>query len=112
MEQQVIIKGTTEKIAENLSDGYFESRPEGSKLGAWASNQSEVVFSKAELDSRLNDFEKKYKNKDIPRPKHWGGYIVRPQSIEFWQGRPNRMHDRIRYELQKDFSWKIDRLAP
>lgn len=112
LEQQIIIKGKAEKIAENLSDGYFESRPNGSKLGAWASNQSEVVESRAELDNNLKNFEKKFDGKDIPRPKHWGGYIVKPFSIEFWQGRPNRMHDRIRYTLNKDFSWKIERLAP
>jgi len=112
IERQVIIKGKAEKISENLSDGYFESRPDGSKLGAWASDQSEPVPSRNYLDERLASFEKKFQNKEIPRPKHWGGYIVKPISIEFWQGRPNRMHDRIRYELQEDFDWKIDRLAP
>lgn len=112
MEQQIIIKGKAEKIAENLSDGYFDSRPDGSKLGAWASNQSEIVTSKEVLNSNLEKFEKKFQNKEIPRPAHWGGYIIKPVSIEFWQGRPNRMHDRIRYTLQKDFSWKTDRLAP
>jgi len=112
IERQVIIKGKAEKIAENLSDGYFESRPDGSKLGAWASDQSEAVPSRQYLDDRLASFEKKYENKEIPRPKHWGGYIVKPVSIEFWQGRPNRMHDRIRYTLQENFDWKIERLAP
>jgi len=112
LEQQIIIKGKAEKIAENLSDGYFESRPDGSKLGAWASNQSSVVSSREELDQNLKSFENKYKNQEIPRPNHWGGFIVKPESIEFWQGRPNRMHDRIRYTLQKDFNWKMERLAP
>ncbi|MBL4724828.1 MAG: pyridoxamine 5'-phosphate oxidase [Lutibacter sp.] len=112
IERQIIIKGKAEKIAENLSDGYFESRPDGSKLGAWASDQSEVVPSREYLDNRLASFEKKYKNKEIPRPKNWGGYIVKPVSIEFWQGRPNRMHDRIRFTLQENFEWKIERLAP
>ncbi|WP_435415649.1 pyridoxamine 5'-phosphate oxidase [Polaribacter aestuariivivens] len=112
LEQQIIIKGKAEKQAENLSDGYFESRPDGSKLGAWASNQSNVVASRDELDATLKNFEKKFENNEIPRPKHWGGYLVKPISIEFWQGRPNRMHDRIRYSLQKDFSWKLERLAP
>lgn len=112
LEQQIIIKGTAEKLAENLSDGYFESRPDGSKLGAWASNQSEVVTSRNELENNLTTFENKFKNQEIPRPKHWGGFIVKPISVEFWQGRPNRMHDRIRYTLQKDFSWKLERLAP
>jgi len=112
IERQIIIKGKAEKIPENLSDGYFESRPDGSKLGAWASNQSEVVSSREFLDDRLASFEKKFENKEIPRPKHWGGYIVKPTCIEFWQGRPNRMHDRIKFTLQENFDWKIDRLAP
>ncbi|MGY5352826.1 pyridoxamine 5'-phosphate oxidase [Wenyingzhuangia sp. IMCC45533] len=111
-ERQVIIKGKVEKIAENLSDGYFDSRPEGSKLGAWASNQSEVVASRTELNEQLNKITDKFKNKEITRPKHWGGYIIKPISIEFWQGRPNRMHDRIRYTLLENFEWKIERLAP
>ena len=112
LEQQVIIKGKAEKLAENLSDEYFESRPDGSKLGAWASNQSIVVSSREELDTNLSSFEKKFEGEEILRPKHWGGYLVKPISIEFWQGRPNRMHDRIRYSLQKDFSWKLERLSP
>jgi len=112
LEQQIIIKENAEKLSENLSDGYFESRPDGSKLGAWASNQSSVVSSKKELAEKLADFEKKFKNLEIPRPKHWGGFLIKPISIEFWQGRPNRMHDRIRYTLIEDFSWKIERLAP
>ncbi|WP_299012415.1 pyridoxamine 5'-phosphate oxidase [uncultured Polaribacter sp.] len=112
LEQQIIIKGKAEKLAENLSDGYFESRPDGSKLGAWASNQSTVVSSRKALEDNLLALEKKYENKEIPRPKHWGGYLVKPISIEFWQGRPNRLHDRIRYSLQEDFSWKLERLAP
>lgn len=112
MEQQIIIKGKAEKIPENLSDGYFESRPDGSKLGAWASNQSEVVASKKVLSNNLEKFEKQFEGKEIPRPAHWGGYIVKPNTIEFWQGRPNRLHDRIRYQLQENFDWKIERLAP
>ena len=112
LERQIIINGRAEKIAENLSDGYFESRPEGSKLGAWASNQSEIVSSRKQLDDTLKEYEKSFKGKEINRPKHWGGYIVKPLSIEFWQGRPNRMHDRIRYTLQENYEWKIERLAP
>ena len=112
LEQQIIIKGTAEKQLENLSDGYFESRPAGSKLGAWASNQSAVVSSRKELDENLSTFEEKFEGQEILRPKHWGGYLVKPISIEFWQGRPNRLHDRIRYSLQKDFSWKLERLSP
>lgn len=112
LERQIIIKGEAEKIAENLSDGYFESRPDGSKLGAWASSQSSVVANKEELIENLSKLEEEFKGKEIPRPKHWGGYLVKPVSIEFWQGRPNRMHDRIRFALQKDFAWKLERLAP
>ena len=112
MERQIIIKGVAEKTSENISDGYFESRPDGSKLGAWASEQSSVVSSREELETSLQSLEEKFKNKEIPRPDHWGGYLVKPVSIEFWQGRPNRLHDRIRFTLQENFDWKIERLAP
>lgn len=111
-ERQVIIKGRAEKIAENLSDGYFESRPDGSKLGAIVSDQSEVIDSREALEQKLHQLEQDFEGKEIPRPDYWGGYIVKPVEIEFWQGRPNRLHDRIRYQLQDDFSWKIDRLSP
>ena len=112
MERQVIIKGTAEKIPENMSDGYFESRPDGSKLGAIVSYQSSVIASREVLEEELRQLEEKYKGKEIPRPHYWGGYLVRPSSIEFWQGRPNRLHDRIRFSLQQDYAWKIERLAP
>jgi len=111
-ERQVIIKGKAKKITPSLSDEYFKSRPEGSKLGAWASNQSEVVSSKEQLHQQLAMHTQHFKNLEITRPKHWGGYIINPISIEFWQGRPNRMHDRIRYTLLENFEWKIERLAP
>ncbi len=112
LERQVIIKGKAKKLAENLSDGYFESRPDGSKLGALASNQSEVVSSRDVLEEKLKQLEADFEGKEIPRPKHWGGYLVEPHEIEFWQGRPNRLHDRIRFKLQSDFSWKTERMAP
>lgn len=112
LERQIIIKGKAEKLAENLSDGYFETRPDGSKLGAWASHQSEIVSSRSTLDDGLKKYEEKFQDSEIPRPKHWGGFLVKPISIEFWQGRPNRMHDRIRYTLQKNLNWKKERLAP
>ena len=112
MERQVIIQGIAEKTSENISDNYFDSRPEGSKLGAIVSNQSDVIPSRNSLEIQLKQLEQDFENKEIPRPKHWGGFLVKPISVEFWQGRPNRLHDRIRYQLQADFSWKIDRLAP
>ena len=111
-ERQIIIKGRAEKISENMSDGYFESRPRGSQLGAVVSNQSKVIKDRAVLENKLVELESKFEGKEIERPKDWGGYIVMPIEIEFWQGRPNRLHDRIRYKLQKDFNWKIERLAP
>ena len=111
-ERQVIIKGKAERIAENMSDGYFESRPRGSQLGAIVSNQSEVIKNRAVLEEELKALELAYEGKDIERPKYWGGYIVRPVEMEFWQGRPNRLHDRIRYKLLEDYNWKIERLSP
>jgi pyridoxamine 5'-phosphate oxidase len=112
LERQIIIKGTAEKLAENLSDGYFESRPDGSKLGAIVSRQSEVIPSRDYLEGELKALEQKYTGKEIPRPSYWGGFLVRPHSMEFWQGRPNRLHDRLRYTLQEDWDWKLERLAP
>ena len=112
LEQQIIIKGKAEKQAENLSDDYFTSRPDGSKLGAWASNQSSVINSREELDKQLKNYQQEFKGKKIERPPHWGGFLVKPVSVEFWQGRPNRMHDRILYTLLEDFSWKTERLEP
>lgn len=111
-ERQIIIKGKAGKIAKNLSDDYFNSRPRGSQLGAVVSNQSDSVENRDELEQKLKDLEKKYKNIEIPRPKHWGGFIVKPIEIEFWQGRANRLHDRIRYQLDNDLCWHIDRLSP
>ena len=112
LEQQIIIKGKAEKLSQKSSDGYFESRPTGSKLGAWASNQSTVVKSRDILENNLKKFEEKFKGKEITRPPHWGGFVVKPKAIEFWQGRPNRMHDRILYSLKEDLSWEIERLEP
>ena len=111
LEQQIIIKGTAEKLAEKLSDKYFQSRPRGNKLGTLASKQSEVIISREVLDKKLLELEKEYYQKKISRPSHWGGYLVQPISMEFWQGRPNRMHDRIRYTLDKKNTWKFERLS-
>ncbi|WP_224483218.1 pyridoxamine 5'-phosphate oxidase [Robertkochia aurantiaca] len=112
LERQVIVKGKAEKIAENLSDGYFESRPRGSQLGAVVSRQSTVIPSREAIEENLRKLEFEWKGKEIERPDYWGGYLVRPESIEFWQGRPNRLHDRLRYRLTKDFDWIIERLSP
>ncbi|MBB4806248.1 pyridoxamine 5'-phosphate oxidase [Chryseobacterium defluvii] len=111
LERQVIIKAKLEKVAENLSDGYFHSRPKGSQLGAAASPQSQIIPNKEFLEERLKKLEKEYENSEVPRPENWGGYIAKPYEIEFWQGRPNRLHDRIVYELD-GLDWKISRLAP
>lgn len=112
IERQVIIKGVAERTAANVSDNYFASRPDGSKLGAIVSNQSEVIPDRSFLEDKLKALEKQYAAQEIARPAHWGGFLVRPVEIEFWQGRPNRLHDRIRYTSGKDYSWVIDRLAP
>lgn len=112
LERQVIIKANVERIAENLSDGYFHSRPKGSQLGAAVSPQSQVIPNREFLEVKLKDLEKEYENSEVPRPENWGGYIAKPYEIEFWQGRPNRLHDRIIYELVDGLDWKISRLAP
>ncbi|AWA30895.1 pyridoxamine 5'-phosphate oxidase [Flavobacterium magnum] len=111
-ERQVIIKGTAEKVPEIMSDNYFDSRPLGSRLGAVVSNQSEVIPSRGFLEEKLALLEKQFENNEVPRPENWGGYLVRPVAAEFWQGRANRLHDRIRYQLQENYIWKIDRLSP
>ena len=111
-ERQIIIKGKAEKIAENLSDGYFESRPRGSQLGALVSKQSSVIPNRAFLEEELNKLEKKYEGKEVERPKFWGGYIVKPFEVEFWQGRPNRLHDRVRYVADSEGLWSKNRLSP
>ena len=95
-----------------MSDNYFASRPDGSKLGAIVSPQSEVIPNREFLETNLKKLEQEFESTEIERPKHWGGFLVRPVEVEFWQGRANRLHDRIRYQLQSDFSWKLDRLAP
>lgn len=112
MERQVIIKGLAQKTSENVSDNYFDSRPDGSKLGAIVSNQSEVIPSREYLEENLKQLEIDSLGATIQRPKNWGGFLVTPLEVEFWQGRPNRLHDRIRYSSQEDYSWKIERLSP
>lgn len=112
LERQIIIKANVERLAENLSDGYFHSRPKGSQLGAVVSPQSRVIPDRNYLEEKLRILEEEFEGTEVPRPENWGGYLARPYEIEFWQGRPNRLHDRIIYELQNDFEWKISRLAP
>lgn len=112
LEKQVIIKGIATQIATNISDNYFASRPLGSQLGAIVSSQSEVIENREILETQLEILEKTLEENQIKRPQNWGGYLVSAHQIEFWQGRPNRLHDRIRYTLQENFSWKIERLAP
>lgn len=111
-ERQVIIKGKAIKLAKNLSDNYFQSRPKGSQLGALVSNQSEEISSREILEQKLESFAVEYQNKPIERPDNWGGFNVKPISFEFWQGRPNRLHDRFLFTLKTDYDWKIKRLSP
>jgi pyridoxamine 5'-phosphate oxidase len=112
LERQVIIKGLIQKTSSDLSDEYFNSRPKGSQLGAIVSDQSNVISDRTIIEAKLNALEIQYKNEEIPRPDNWGGYLVIPKSIEFWQGRPNRLHDRIRCHLRQTGLWDLERLAP
>ena len=112
LERQVRVVGRVEKATDLEADTYFQSRPVGSRLGAWASTQSEVIASREVLEARMQALEAEYQGREIPRPDHWGGFRVIPTEMEFWQGRPSRLHDRLRYRLQKDGGWVIDRLAP
>lgn len=112
LERQVRIEGTVAKISPERSDEYFYSRPYGSRLGAWSSPQSAEIDHREILEDKYIAFEKKFEDGNVPRPEHWGGYSVKPVTIEFWQGRSNRMHDRILFILQSDGSWKKSRLAP
>lgn len=112
MERQVIIKGVAEKTSSIISDNYFSSRPKGSQLGALVSAQSEIIPNREYLEDNLKQLEKEYEGKEVPRPDFWGGFLVQPVEVEFWQGRPNRLHDRIRYKLSENYYWKIERLSP
>lgn len=112
LERQVIIKGVATKVDEKISDLYFQSRPEGSRLGAIVSNQSETVNSREILEQKLKELEYDSKTIVIKRPGHWGGFVIKPVEIEFWQGRPNRLHDRIRYKTQDNLEWEKERLQP
>lgn len=111
IERQVRIEGKIEKQEEEKSTDYFNSRPRESKIGAWTSPQSKIIKSRSELDIKYAELTEKYKNGEVLRPPFWGGYYLKPSSIEFWQGRPSRLHDRILYTFQNN-DWKIERLAP
>ena len=111
LERQVRIQGVVEKISEEDSTAYFTSRPVESKIGAWASPQSEVIESRIFLEERFKNYELQFSDQEIPKPPHWGGYIIKPSRIEFWQGRPGRLHDRIEYNKNNE-GWTIERLAP
>ncbi len=113
VEQQIRIEGKVEKLPEAVSIAYFQSRPKGSQIGAWASTQSQPIDSRAVLEQRVKELELQYKDvPTLPKPPQWGGYLVKPMRMEFWQGRRSRLHDRILYELQADNDWTISRLAP
>ena len=111
LERQIRIEGVVEKVAEAQSDKYFNARPRESQIGAWASEQSTEIESREVLEKRLAHFNDKFKDAEVPRPPHWGGYILKPTYIEFWQGRPSRLHDRIIYKLNSG-KWERSRLAP
>ena len=112
LDRQIRIRGKVEKTSREESEAYFHSRAIGSQLGAWASRQSEIIDARRVLDARMEEMVERFADKRIPLPPHWGGYRLKPDTIEFWQGRPNRLHDRFRYTRSAHGSWQIDRLAP
>ena len=113
MERQIRINGKATQVPEDVATSYFQSRPKASQIGAWASAQSEVIQGRDGLEARVKDLEDQYKNEEcLPKPPFWSGYLVTPKQIEFWQGRKNRLHDRMRYELKGDKDWQIVRLSP
>ncbi|HUI31137.1 MAG TPA: pyridoxamine 5'-phosphate oxidase [Candidatus Acidoferrales bacterium] len=112
LHRQVRVEGSVEKVSSRESDNYFHSRPRESQVGAWASIQSEIISDREELDRHFKEYERRFEGKLVPRPDSWGGFRIIPEVYEFWQGRPNRLHDRILYKLDKSGGWKISRLAP
>jgi pyridoxamine 5'-phosphate oxidase len=112
LERQVIVEGTVTKVAREESEAYFHSRPQTSQLSAWASVQSSVVSGRKVIDEAMKEMEKKYAGQVVPLPAHWGGWRLAPETVEFWQGRRSRLHDRLRYRRGKDGGWTVERLAP
>ena len=112
LERQVVIEGTLTKVAREETAAYFHSRPRASQLGAWVSQQSAVIPARATLEDTMKTLEKKYAGAEVPLPANWGGYRLAPETVEFWQGRRSRLHDRLRYRREKDGSWSVERLAP
>lgn len=111
LERQVCVAGTVARLPVAESEAYFKTRPRGSQIGAWASNQGEVLTDRAALEAKWRELEKKFPGA-VPLPPNWGGFILKPERIEFWQGRASRLHDRFSYTRQPDGSWKVDRLSP
>ena len=111
MERQVRFDGAIIKVSEDVSDDYFKTRPRGSQLGAWVSEQSQVIPSREFLEDQLKSYQERFQGTTIPRPPHWGGYQLIPTRVEFWQGGPNRLHDRFIYELKEE-KWKLGRFYP
>ncbi len=112
LDRQVRVSGIVSKVSQQVSREYFQTRPRGSQIGAWVSLQSSVIESRAVLEAKLAELEKQYEGQDVPCPEHWGGYQLVPDVIELWQGRPDRLHDRLRYSRAGDGSWRIERLSP
>jgi len=111
LQRQVRIEGSVTRVSETESDSYFASRPRRSQLGAWASDQSRSLGSRGDLEERFREIERRFADRDVPRPPHWGGFLIAPETIEFWQGQSNRLHDRIRYRREGE-TWVIERLSP
>jgi pyridoxamine 5'-phosphate oxidase len=112
LNRQIRVVGTVTKLPREDSEKYFRTRHRGSQIGAWASQQDQILSSRAELDDRVRELDKAYEGAEVPTPPHWGGYVVAPTSVEFWQGRDSRLHDRLRYTRRADGSWRIERLSP
>lgn len=112
LERQVRIYGMVERTSALESDAYFNSRPRGSRIGAWVSPQSSIISNRSWLEKQEDKWQEAFKDGEVPRPAHWGGFRVKPFKVEFWQGRPNRLHDRLKYALEANGQWKIERLAP